>query len=232
MEFVFPRLVFLGFVSVFAEVSRASVPVDVPSTTSTSLTWADHLRLSLSVWQLLPTSVSLGRPVTVTHTTRSFSNNNLLPFVLEIWPALLNSSLCTSSSLRSIRVPSLFPILPPTARNFSRNAAACSHSRLRSLSISAKDSKVVSASCRAILSSCPGGVSFNRSWRRRMNCGNLWMGLTIRPKKLSRSWAVICFTWNINEILGTKAMQIWNKTQGQQRVELCGKNSIIPLKLE
>ena len=36
------------------------------------------------------------------------------------------------------------------------------------------------------------GMGF--TWSRRMNWGNLWMGFTIRPKKFSRSWAVICFT--------------------------------------
>ena len=28
-----------------------------------------------------------------------------------------------------------------------------------------------------------------------MNCGNRWIGFTIRPKKFSRSAAVICFTF-------------------------------------
>jgi hypothetical protein len=49
VEFVFPRLVFFWVVRVFSDVSGANVPVEVPSTTSTSLTWADHLRLSLSI---------------------------------------------------------------------------------------------------------------------------------------------------------------------------------------
>ena len=41
----------------------------------------------------------------------------LILTTLLTWPKLLNSSLWTSSSLSSIRVPSVLPILPPTARN-------------------------------------------------------------------------------------------------------------------
>merc|ERR1712051_170884 len=79
--------------------------------------------------------------------------------------------------------------------NLSLKAANCSASRLRSLSISAKLSRVVKASCRAMRSAWPGGVSLSKSWSKRMNCGNLCTGLTIRPKKLTRSCAVICFTF-------------------------------------
>ncbi len=46
----------------------------------------------------------------------------------------------------------------------------------------------------------PGGVSLSRSCSSSMNCGNLCTGLTMRPKKETRSWAVICFTFRKSAI--------------------------------
>ena len=93
VEFCLLRLVFL-WAPVEAtcppEVSRANVPETVPSTTSTSDTWALHLRLSLSdEWELGAEglkSTSLGLPATATQTTRSLRSSNLLGLVLTTWP--------------------------------------------------------------------------------------------------------------------------------------------------
>ena len=201
-EFCLLRLVFFWLEPVTCppEVRRASVPETVPSTTSTSDTWADHLRLSLS-WPGVGTgsapganSTSLGLPATATHNTRSLRRSRRRGFVLTTCPEELNSSLWTSSSRSNIFVPSFLPILPPRVWSFSVKASTCSHSLFRSFSISAKDSSVVKANCKAILSSWPGGVALRRSWRSMMNWGNLWIGFTIKPKKFSLSWALICLT--------------------------------------
>ena len=128
----------------------------------------------------------------------------LYPFYV---PAVARVDECTS--LSKTRAWSVFPSLLPVDRSLAWKAAACSDSLFLSFSISAKDSRVVRANCNAILSWWPGGVSctltlyinchctkytLRRSWSRRMNWGNLWIGFTINPKKLSLSAAVICFT--------------------------------------